>query len=81
MAARAGKARRRAVRGLLDEEGGDMDGFWHIGRWCEWRWGKGYPKWRRDEVSRKCREGTMPAVKVGRDWFIDTKAIREKAYD
>lgn len=58
-----------------------MDHLWSIRRFCRWRYdladGEEPSKSQVNAVSQMCRNHTLPAVKVGGQWRIDTKAIME----
>jgi len=54
-----------------------MDDLWDVKRFCRWKYGlDGEPsKSQKNTVSQMCRDGTLPAVKVGAKWRIDTSQI------
>lgn len=58
-----------------------MDYLWTIKRFCRWRYelpdGAEPTKGQINTVSKMCREGVLPAVRVGNQWRIDTKRIME----
>lgn len=58
-----------------------MENLWSIRRFCKWRYelpdGAEPTKGQLNSVTRMCREGTLPAVKVGKQWRIDTGKIIE----
>ena len=60
-----------------------MDYLWTIKRFCRWRYelpdGEEPTKGQINTVSKMCREGVLPAVRVGNQWRIDTKRIMEGA--
>ena len=51
-----------------------MDGLWSVARFVEWMREQGH-KTSRDHVTKMCRDGTLPAVQLGRFWFVDTREI------
>lgn len=49
-------------------------------RFCRWYYelegGEEPTKSQVNAVSKMCRDGTLPAFKVGRKWFIDMEKLR-----
>lgn len=60
-----------------------MDALWTIKRFARWRYelpdGAEPTKDQINTVTKMCREGAVPAVKVGTQWRIDTRKILEGA--
>lgn len=60
-----------------------MDALWTIRRFARWLYelpdGAEPTKGQLNTVTKMCREGLVPAVKVGRQWRIDTGKILEGA--
>jgi len=60
-----------------------MDDLWSVKRFCRWRYeladGVEPTKSQENIVTKMCRDGTLPAVKVGAQWRIDTSRILEDA--
>lgn len=58
-----------------------MDQLWTVERFCRWRYelpdGAEPTKSQIGTVEKMCRAGTLPAMKVGRQWRIDTRKILE----
>ena len=58
-----------------------MDALWTIKRFARWRYelpdGAESTKGQLNTVTKMCREGIVPAVKVGTQWRIDTRKILE----
>lgn len=53
-----------------------MDDLWTVKRFCRWKYETEEPtKAQLNVVSRMCKDGTLPAVKVGKEWRIDTAEI------
>ena len=53
-----------------------MDDLWSVIRFCKWKYDTEEPtKAQRNSVMKMCRNGVLPAVKVGREWRIDTAEI------
>lgn len=69
--------------GALNERGENVDNLWSIKRFARWRYelpdGAEPTKGQLNTVTKMCREGTVPAVKVGTQWRIDTRKILEGA--
>lgn len=65
------------MRALAQVEGGGMDYLWDLDRFGLWYYGREPTKSQRKELTRKCRDGVVPAVKVGTQWFVDTMEILE----
>lgn len=69
---------RAVPAGPLEErEEGGMDDLWSVTRFVAWLQENGH-KASRDHVTQMCRDGTLPAVQLGRFWFIDTKEILKR---
>lgn len=60
-----------------------MDELWTIRHFARWRYdlpeSKEPTKGQLNTVTKMCRDGTVPAVKVGTQWRIDTRKILEGA--
>ena len=57
-----------------------MDDLWTVKRFCRWKYETEEPtKAQVNVVARMCKDGTLPAVKVGREWRIDTAEIMRGA--
>ena len=53
-----------------------FDDLWTVRRFCKWKYETDFPtKAQINAVSRMCLDGTLPAMKVGREWRIDTAEI------
>ena len=56
-----------------------LDDLWTVRRFARWKYELGPDeepsKPQMNSVERMCKEGTLPAVKVGREWRIDTAEI------
>ena len=61
-----------------------MDHLWSIKRFCRWRYelaDDAVPtRGQVNTVERMCRDGVLPAVRVGRQWRIATRTSME-AFD
>ncbi len=59
-----------------------MDDLWSVERFCRWFYelpDDAKPsKSQANTVSQMCRDGVLPAVKVGIKWRIDTSQILEE---
>ena len=50
-----------------------MDSLWTVKRFARWKYETDEPtKAQVNVVARQCFNGTLPAVKVGKEWRIDT---------
>lgn len=59
-----------------------MDDLWSVKRFCRWCYECDEPTAGQVvSVQRMCRDGTLPAVKVGRAWRIDTTEIMKGVED
>lgn len=57
-----------------------MDHLWPLDRFSRWFYQTDAPtKGERDELTKMCRERRLPAVKLGRKWFVDTREILKEA--
>ena len=55
-----------------------MEHLWSIHRFARWKYETDEPsKAQENYVRRMCQHGTIPAVKIGGQWRIDTMAILE----
>lgn len=55
-----------------------MDCLWTVRRFAKWKYETYEPtKAQVNAVSRQCRDGVLPAAKVGREWRIDVARILE----
>lgn len=56
-----------------------MDDLWSVRRFCRWFYelpeGVEPSKSQVNMIGRKCANGTLPAVKIGKKWFVDTAEI------
>lgn len=53
-----------------------MDDLWTVKRFACWKYETDEPtKAQENAVTSMCREGILPAAKVGREWRIDTAEI------
>ena len=57
-----------------------MDSLWTVKRFARWKYECDEPtKGQLNSVERMCRNGTLPARKIGREWRVDVHAILEGA--
>lgn len=57
-----------------------MESLWPLERFAGWYYGtESMTKGQRDELTKMCRERRLPAVKLGRKWFVDTAEIERRA--
>lgn len=55
-----------------------MDHLWTVRRFARWKYGTDEPTIAQENtVRRMCQRGTLPAVKVGKEWRVDTAEIME----
>ena len=56
-----------------------MDELWTARRFAAWKYETDEPtQGQVNTVLKMCQRGTLPAVKIGREWRIDTRQILEK---
>ena len=52
--------------------------LWSVGKFAKWKYETDEPtKAQHNTVLHMCQEGTLPAVKIGREWRIDVRKILE----
>lgn len=57
-----------------------MDCLWTVKRFAAWKYGTDEPtKSNVNQVYRMCKEGNLPALKLGKQWRIDVRKILEGA--
>ena len=55
-----------------------MDSLWTVKRFARWKYETDEPtKAQINVVGRQCKDGTLPARKVGKQWRIDVAKILE----
>ena len=57
-----------------------FDDLWTVRRFSKWKFETEEPtKAQINVVTRMCRNGTLPAMKIGKEWRIDTAEIMRGA--
>ena len=74
---------RAVLRGLLQRrEEERVDDLWTVKRFAKWKYETDEPtKAQINTVIRMCRNGVIPAGKVGKEWRIDTAEIMRGVRD